>query len=280
MHVFLPADLQRLQPADVNFSNWLQLAGFRVDYGPASLHLHLHWRCLRRTYRPWRCFVHLLSAGKRVSSLDHTLRPEVTRWEPGDEGYEKLDHWFHDSPGPLDLHLGLYDPRLNVRCAIVASTLPVRDDATAVVIGADAEAGNLRFPTPPLRPCGVVLQDELELTAWSAARCEDLVWLRLKWTLRGRPRRRLRFFGHVAAEPAAAAATVAQFDQELPLDRRGPATWIEQNMVARVPASGDWWLRGGVCTEPELIRVPILRGPEPYDAAEACFYRPLDAQTA
>ena len=281
MRAFLPADLGRLHAVDVDFGHWLQLGGLRVDPGPASLHLHLRWRCLRRCYRPWRCFVHVFDGEQRVSSLDHALlgsRPEVRRWEPGDEGFEKLDHWFDRRPGTVTLRLGVYDPEVNVRCPILASTLPVIDASSAVVIDPAGTPGSdylVRFHTPPLTPCGVLFQDDLELTAYSTARHGDLAWLRLKWTLRGAPRRRLRFFGHAVAEPTATASALAQFDQELALDRRGPATTLEQNILTRLAAPEARWLRAGVCTEPDLIRLPILAGPDPYDPAERCFYRPI-----
>jgi hypothetical protein len=281
MGVYLPADLQQLHRVDVNFAHWVQLAGLRVEPGPESIHLYLRWRLIRQSYRPWRCFVHVLSGDQRISSLDHSVlggRPGLERWEPGDEGFEKLDHWWERRPENLALQLGLYDSELNVRCPIVASTLPVAGDSTAALVDPAAPPGPsyaLQFATPPLVPVGLVFQHELELAAYAMARCGELVWLRLKWILRGPPRRRLRFFGHAVAEPSAAAPTLSQFDQQIALASRGPATWIEQNLLARVASQEACWLRAGVCTEPELIRVPILRGPQPYDPAESCFYRPL-----
>jgi hypothetical protein len=280
MRVYLPADLQQLHPVDVNFAHWVQLTGLRVEPGPESIHLYLRWRLLRQSYRSWRCFVHVLSAGRRISSLDHPLldgRPGPERWQPGDEGFEKLDHWWERRPEDLALRLGLYDAEWNVRCPIVASTLPVADEGTAALIDPAPPGPRyiLQFATPPLVPVGLVFQDELELAAYATARCGPLVWLRLKWILRGRPRRRLRFFGHAVAEPSAAAPTLSQFDQGLAATPRGPATWIEQNIMTSVPSPEACWLRGGVCTDPELVRVPILRGPQPYDPVESCFYRPL-----
>ncbi len=286
MRVFFPADLQQLHPVDVNFANWVQLAGLRVDHGPESIHLYLRWRLLRKTYCFWRCFVHIVSGDRRLSSLDHDVlsgKPGVTSWEPGDEGYEKVDHWWDRRPENLALHLGLYDPQRNVRCPIVASTLPVRDESSAVVIDPTREPAMdyaIRFPTPPLVPCGMVFRGEMELTAYSAARQDELVWLRLKWTLRGRTRRRLRFFGHAVAEPSATATTLGQFDQAIAVDRRGPATWVEQNVIARLTAPEACWLRAGVCTEPNIVRLRILRGPQPYDPLRSCFFRPLEPVAA
>jgi len=275
MRVYLPGELRAVEKVEVSFANWVQLAGLRVEEGPESIHLYLHWRLLRKTVRPWRCFVHVMAGDERVSSLDHALlggKPEVRRWEAGDEGYEKLDHWWKRRPEALDLRLGLYDPVVNVRCPVVRSTLPVEDDCTAVVAGRSGPGEYaVRFAERPLVPCGVEFEEGLELTAYAASRWEGLVWLRLKWTLRGKPKWRLRFFGHGAAEATNESATLGQFDQELVLERRGPATEIEQNMVARI-GRGARWLRGGVCTEPELVRVGIVRGKGKWDVEERCCF--------
>jgi hypothetical protein len=160
--------------------------------------------------------------------------------------------------------------------------LPVRDDSSAVVLdlaGAPSSQYAIEFPSPPLIPCGITFRHQLELTAYSAAQVGDLTWLRLKWTLRGHPLDRLRFFGHVVSEPSPSAPTLAQFDQDICTRRRGPATWIEQNVVGPTGSLRGVWLRAGVCTKANLHRLPILGGPQPYDTTASCFYRPLEPQS-
>jgi hypothetical protein len=280
VQVFLPGELRSLHPVDVNFANWLRLVHLGVESTPNSLRLCLHWRTIRRPTRPWRCFVHVLSDGRQVSSLDHRLlndQPSVLRWEPGDDGYQTVEHWWDHSPGSMSLHLGLFDPVWNLRCPVVASTLPVVDDSSAVRIDPGREPGDrrlLRFDAPPLRPCGILFERGLELTAWSASRRDELVWLRLKWTWRGSSRRGLRFFGHAVAEPSPAAPTLAQFDQDIALERRGPATWLEQNVTSRVAAPEAVWLRAGVFEPGTLRRLAVVRA-EQADSLYRCAYLPL-----
>ena len=265
MQAFLSTQLRDAHAAQVNFGNWLQLTGFRFAQDASGLTLLLHWRSLRKTYRRWRCFVHGLSGAQQIFSLDHAIlkgRPQVPDWEPGDEGYELLRHWLKEPPANLALRLGIYDPEINVRCAVLASTLPVLDESTAVLLTPNREPGSsyfVQFDPVPLIPCDLEFDDGLELTGYSASRHDQLLWLRLKWTLRGWPRRTLRFFGHVVAELTAEAPTLLQFDQDLPLERRGPATALEQHVIRALGPADPAWLRVGIFNPSNLRRLKILR---------------------
>jgi hypothetical protein len=201
------------------------------------------------------------------------------------------------------VRLGVYDPEINVRTPVLASTLPVADESSAVWItdaaagaaGSDGSAADdlaadhggyaVRFEATPLAPSGLefeggdVFAGRIELAGWSAVWHEDLLWLRLKWIFRRRPAgwrggrpRALRFFAHLVDEPGAAAPARVQLDQDLAPEDRGPATAVEQNIVRAAPRSESQWLRCGLCTAGELIRLPIAGGPVEFDAEERCAY--------
>lgn len=275
---FLSADLRDVDPVEVNFSNYLQLAGVRMIREAAGITLRLRWRTLRPPARPWRCFAHVLSQDTQISSLDHEIlrgRPPITQWQEGDQGYESLRLWLPNPPEDVKLRLGVYDPEINVRCAVLASTLAVLDESSAVSIEPDRAPGNsyvVKFEEPLLTPCGVAFEGGLELAAYSVARHGELVWLRLKWIMRHAPRRRLRFFGHLVTEAAPETPALAQFDQDLAIDGRWPATAVEQNVVRRVAYSGPAWLRAGLFKPSNLKRLKVLNSPVAADERYWCAY--------
>jgi len=276
---FLTAELRDLDPVEVSFGNWIQLAGVRLITEASGLTLGLRWRLLRKTHRPWRCFAHLLSEGKQIGSLDHELlesHPSPGGWEPGDEAYRRLRHWFAPPPD-LWLRLGLYDPQVNVRCPVLASTLPIADQCTAVRVEPNQAARSgyaIQFEPLALTPCRVVFEQGVELAAYSVARQDPLVWLRLKWITREGPPRALRFFGHAIREPRPDAPSLAQLDQDVWIERRGPATAVEQNIVGPVDASAGC-LRAGLADLPALRRLEIRSSTFPVEPAHQCLFVPL-----
>src|SRR5262249_28456568 len=180
---FLPADLRELHPVDVNFQRLLQLTGVRLIRDAACLVVHLPWRALENPTRRWRCLRHLRWQDHQISSLDHELlrgHPPLTRWEAEDEGYESLRLWLASPPEDLKLRLGLFDPAINVRSAVLASTLPIADESSAVWIDTNpASRGTyaIRFDPPPLIPARVVFERGFELAAYSIAPQGDLICL-------------------------------------------------------------------------------------------------------
>lgn len=280
--VFLSADLRRLEPVEVNFNDCLQLAGIGLERDAVGVALRLHWRALRRSTRPWRCFVHVLANGNQISSLDHDIlrgSPPVTHWEEGDEGYESLRLWLSEPPDDLKLRLGLYDPEINVRAAVLSSTLSVADESSAVWIepGKIGDAVcRMQFEAVPLAPCPIVFERGIELAAYSIARCGELVWLRLKWLRRraqGAHRRRgIRFFGHVVVEQAPETPALVQFDQDLAIESTGPVTAVEQNIVRAVSRPEGAWLRAGVFRPSNGRRLRILRSSVRFDEARRFAY--------
>jgi hypothetical protein len=280
---FLKAELRQVDAVDVNFSNCVQLAGVRLLPDTGGLSLRLHWKALRRPARPWRCFAHVIAGGKQISSLDHQIledHPPITDWEEGDEGYESCRLWVPDAPDDLKVRLGLYDPEINVRAAVLASMLPVADDSSAVWVDPRQAPGAgyfVRFDPVPLLPCGLVFEHGIELAAYAAERRDELLWLRLKWLARrtGSRRPRVRFFGHLVSEPSPEAPALAQFDQDFVLEDRGPVTAIEQNIVRACPPGKPAWLRAGVCTAGELVRLAILHSSADTDHASRCAYLPV-----
>lgn len=274
---FLSAEFQDLEPVDVSFNHVVQLLGLGLQREASSITLRLRWRALRRPAQPWRCFVHLIADGRKLSSLDHEIlggRPSIAAWQPGDEAYESLRHWISQPPANLCVHLGLYDARINVRAAVLRSTLPVDDESSAVVIawnGQSRAARCVSFDVIPLIPAGVVFERGLELTAYSVARDGELAWVRLKWTIRQGSQSGLRFFGHAVHQQDPAAPASAQFDQDLALDCRGPAGLEEQNIVRRLEPDVPW-LRAGVYRPASGRRLEILSASGPADPANRCIY--------
>ena len=183
--------------------------------------------------------------------------------------------WLANLPEDLKLRLGVYDPEINVRCAVLASTLPIEDESTAVLAGADSAAPSaytVRFQQAPLVPCRIVFEGGIELTAYSVVRYNDLVWLRLKWTVRQGGLQGLRFFGHAVTEPSPEIAAVAQFDQDMAIERRGPATVVEQNIVRALGSAAPPWLRAGVFKPSNLKRLKILSGTAVVEEGHRCVY--------
>ena len=275
---FLSSELRDVDPVDVNFGNYLQLAGFRMIPDTAGITLKLRWRALRHPTRRWRCFAHVLLRDRQVSSLDHDIlhgQPPITDWEEGDEGYESLRLWMANPPQDVKLRLGVYDPGINVRSAVVASTLPITDESSAVWLALDGTPGSdylVQFEAMPLIPCCVVFEGGIELAAYSVSRHEELVRLRLKWILRWGGRRGVRFFGHVVGERAPEVPALAQFDQDLAVDNRGPVTAVEQNIVRVVRQEGAAWLRAGLFEPSNLRRLRILDSTAAMDERHRCAY--------
>jgi hypothetical protein len=293
--VFLKSELRDLAAVDVNFGGRLQLAGVRMSRDAGGLELRLRWRALRRCSRPWACFAHVVANGQQISSLDREIlggRPPVTEWEEGDEGYETRRLWAAGLPEDVQVRLGVYDTEINVRTPVLASTLPVADESSAVWISNRTTAAGayvVRFEAAPLELCSVQFEGgeafggQIELAGWSSAWHENLLWVRLKWILRREAARRqnsrpvaLRFFGHVVAEPSREAPALMQLDQNLAREDHGPATAVEQNIVRAAPPEprGDSprWLRAGLCTAVELHRLRILSGAAQVDADDRCTY--------
>lgn len=292
--VFVSSELRDLVPVDVNFGGCLQLTGVRMSREAAGLELRLRWRGLRRHRRRWVCFAHVVANERQVSSFDHEIlggRPSSGQWDEGDEGYEARRLWAAGLPEDVQVRLGVYDPEINVRAPVLASTLPVADEGSAVWISSrTAAAGDyVSFEAAPLEPChvqfegGEAFAGRVELTAWSAVWQQGLLWLRLKWILRRDPATQrdsrpvaLRFFGHVVDQPAREAPTLVQFDESLARENRGPATAVEQNIVRAAPqephAGSPLWLRAGLCTAVELHRLRILSGAAEFDPDDRCTY--------
>jgi hypothetical protein len=278
---FVPAELSQLHPVDVNFGDDLQLVGVRLTRDAAGLTLSLRWRALKKLVRPWRCFGHVRADGERITSLDHEIlrgHPPISAWQPGDEGFEQLRLWLEQPPAGLRIALGVYDAKINVRLPVLASTLPLEDEATAVLLEPDAvpeAAYTIQFDQPPLKPCQLVFEDGIELTAYSAARQCEFVCLRLKWIVRKGKRRVARFFGHAVEVPSPAAPTLAQFDQDFAVERSGPVSVVEQNIVRCLGTARPAWLRAGVCQPVNLVRLGILKGAIRLDQEERCAYLEL-----
>ena len=269
---FLPADFQELSPVEVNFGSYLQLVGVRLERDLAGVLLGLHWRSLRQTHRHLRCFAHLLEDGKQVSALDHNIlrnRPPISRWTPGEEGFERLRLWRTSLRDDLKLRLGIYDPQINVRQPVLASTLPVVDESSAILIGPDVAAGStytVKFDAPAPASCRILFDGGLELTAYAVVSSGNLVWLQLHWTLRKAPRG-IRFFGHVVATQDPETAALAQFDQDL-----APA---EQNIVRALALSGPVFVRAGLFRPSNLKRLKIRSSTAAMDDRARCVYLPL-----
>src|SRR5262249_38326731 len=157
----------------------------------------------------------------------------------------------------------------------LASTLPIADESSAVWIDtnpASRDSYAIRFDPPPLIPARVVFERGFELAAYSTARQGDLIWLRLKWILRRARRRRVRFFGHLIEERSPETPALAQFDQDLPLEDRGPATAVEQHVVRAISGHGPTWLRVGLFHPSNLKRLRILEAAPQFDPAGRCAY--------
>jgi hypothetical protein len=279
---FLSTDLTDLHSVEVNFANSLQLTGVGMSHDFACLNLKLRWRLLRAIPRPWRCFAHLLVNGKQVSSLDHEIlrrKPPITCWEPGDEGYESLRVWMENPAQNVSLRLGVYDPSINVRQPVLASTLPVADECSAVCIG--AASGQLseyfvRFDPCPLTACELAFEHGVTLRAYSVVRQNDLVWLRLKWILRRGRRRSVRFFGHVVTELAPEASSLAQFDHDLAMECDGLIAAMETNAVRSwLEPEQSLWLRAGLFDPRNQRRWGISGGSFDIDPQYRCAYIPL-----
>ena len=250
--VFLRADFDRLQFTDVNFGDLLRLNGYRVGRDPAGVTLQLHWQALSKIRTPLRCFAHVLAAGEQISCLDHDILdgyPDLSHWDPEDRGYENLRLWLRNPPENLRVRLGVYNPEINVRVPVLASTLPVQDESTAVLVEPDqppSSSYQVQFSDAVLHHCRVVFDGGIELAGYSVDRCRDLVLLRLRWMVRRGSRRVVRFFGHVVEQPDASSAALSQFDQDLLVHRVGPITTVEQNIIRSLPHGEPAWLRAGV----------------------------------
>ena len=276
---FLPPDLREVDPVDVNFGNVLQLTGMRLTRDPAGITLRLRWRANREVRRAWRCFVHVLSQGRQISDLDHEIlegRPPVSKWEDGDEGYESLRLWLADEQSDLKICLGVYDAGINVRAAVLASTLQVTDESSAVWIEPGRSPGAsylVQFPPLPMTPVRIVFERGIELGAYSLSRSDELVWLRLNWIVRRAWRwRQMRFFGHVVPERAPEISAAAQFDKDLSLEERGLVTAVEENVVRAVKPGLVGQLRVGVFTPSNGKRLRILSSSVDFDDRYRCAY--------
>lgn len=282
---FLSAELQDLHPVEVTFSNGVQLRGVSLSRDAAGVTLKLRWRALTRMLRPLRCFAHVFAEGRQISSLDHEILrhgPSIVSWEAGDEGFESLRLSLSNRPDGLEIRLGLYDSEINVRVAVLVSTLPVVDEGSAVRLPTGVTPGidyTVKFDPLPLTPCRVVFEDGLFLSAYSVAQQDNLVWLRLKWIVARGRRRSVRFFGHLVAEPAPEGPTLLQFDQDFVAERRGPVTAVEQNVVRKLEptaASGSV-LRAGAFRPSTSYRLKIETSTFPFDAHHRCLYLPFSA---
>ena len=281
---FLPAGLRDLDPAEVNFGNCLQLVGVRLSRDPVSLTLKLHWRALAVRPRRLRCFAHVLAGERQISALDHKILrhgPAMDEWDVGDEGYERRRLWLSTGPEPLRVRLGVYDPRINVRAPVLASTLSVTDEASAVWLQPDVATSAsdyaIKFEPAPLVPSHVVFERGLELAAYSIVRHRDLVWLRLKWNVYRNASLPVRFFGHLVRDQGHETPTLLQFDQDFASERQGPVTAVEQNIVRALPpsAAAGSVLRAGVFRTSSLYRLKIKSAALPFDAERCCFYLPF-----
>lgn len=181
-----------------------------------------------------------------------------------------------DGQPDLKLRLGVYDARINVRAAVLASTLQVTDEGSAVWIEPGRPPGAsylMQFPPVPMIPLRVVFERGIELGAYSASRSDELVWLRLKWIVRRAWRwRQMRFFGHVVPERAPETPGAAQFDQDLSLEERGLVTAVEENVVRAVRPGLAGRLRAGVFTPSNQKRLRILSSSVDFDDQYRCAY--------
>jgi hypothetical protein len=304
---FLSRDFAALHPVEVDFGHQWGLVGLRFCHQDSRLTLGLRWQCRKRFYGWLRCFAHVLGpSGKQISVLDHDLLagcPPAAEWRPGDEGYEvrrlALDGWGNPAAQLLleddgyrvadqasenetvRLRLGLYETRTNLRLPLVASSLPVADDWTAVVISANAAprgAPVVRFEPDPPAPCRALFAGTLELRGWSVTRnSAGDIWLRLGWRVLKVPPEPLRFFGHAVPDPDPLAAAVVSFDQDLAVKQRGLGAEFFQDVVraAGREASGVRFLRAGVCTSRNLTRLEIRESSLDHDPQHRCVYLPV-----
>ena len=135
---FLSPGLDQIPDCSVTFSSELQLTGIAVSRTPDGLKVKYRWRCLKPVDRDYWCFTHIVDrAGQVLGFLDHRFvdgNPPTSHWKPGDVALEELV-----SPKaqgvPCELRVGIYHRESGERLPIGASTLPLIQNRTAVVIG-------------------------------------------------------------------------------------------------------------------------------------------------
>lgn len=124
----------------VTFGGRLRLTGFSLGRAPNGLRAQFRWQCLRPLDFNYRSFVHALDEHGGAVNLDHQIlndeRPAV-EWRTGDVAFESLLIPFADLPGQKSykLRFGLYRRDTGDRLVIDASTLPLTDGQTAVLVG-------------------------------------------------------------------------------------------------------------------------------------------------
>lgn len=278
-----PAPLPQIDDVALHFADQLQVTGLRFSEKCGVFVLEIRWRCWKTPERRWRCFAHIVNPqGVLLGSMDHEIlrgRPDLTSWGPGDEGYESrclvLPPSFTQG---ARLHFGLFDPEVQTRATLWASTVPVLDLCTAAVFEPNRKPpADYKFRLEPQRieRCGVEFANGVHLKGYSFTRSRGFLWLRLRWEMLERSEEeKLYFFGHVVSEPTADSPILLSFDQAF----RVPATRASQEILREASklSARARFLRAGLCDlarnyERIAIRSSTLR----FSKTDRCIYLPL-----
>lgn len=131
------AQLQGLEPRNINFENAMQLLGAEIDSHSArrgqTVRVTLYWRALPDLKKNLSAFAHLTALDGFVLAQKDSLHPAnvpTTQWEI--DAYAADEHAFEIpaslAPGEYQVRAGVYDPATNTR-------VKTTDGADYVLVG-------------------------------------------------------------------------------------------------------------------------------------------------